>query len=125
MAGRGTDIPLGPGVAERGGLHLISCQHNAARRIDRQLIGRSARQGDPGSAETYLALDRPRIGRLIPRWFRAAIGEHGMTRPAWLVALIVLAPQWLAERRERARRWDLLKQDKRLEAAASIGAAAE
>ena len=125
MAGRGTDIPLGPGVAERGGLHLISCQHNAARRIDRQLIGRCARQGDPGSAETYLALDRPRIGRLIPRWFRAAIGEHCMTRPAWLVALIVLAPQWLAERRERAQRWDMLGQDRRREASASIGVAAE
>ena len=125
MAGRGTDIPLGPGVAERGGLHLISCQHNAARRIDRQLIGRCARQGDPGSAETWLALDRPRIGRLFPRWLSGAIGEHGITRPAWLVALIVLAPQWLAERRERAQRWEMLRQDQRLDASPTIGAAAE
>ncbi|HKX43020.1 MAG TPA: prepilin peptidase, partial [Burkholderiaceae bacterium] len=51
MAGRGTDIPLEDGVAELGGLHVICCQLNAARRIDRQLAGRCARQGDPGSVE--------------------------------------------------------------------------
>jgi preprotein translocase subunit SecA len=57
MAGRGTDIALGAGVAERGGLHVISCQANASRRIDRQLIGRCGRQGDPGTYRQYLALD--------------------------------------------------------------------
>jgi preprotein translocase subunit SecA len=61
MAGRGTDIVLAPGVAACGGLHVIVCQHNDARRIDRQLIGRGARQGDPGSAETWLAADHPRL----------------------------------------------------------------
>jgi preprotein translocase subunit SecA len=57
MAGRGTDIALAPGVAAAGGLHVLCCQHNASRRIDRQLQGRSARQGDPGSTETWLALN--------------------------------------------------------------------
>jgi preprotein translocase subunit SecA len=56
MAGRGTDIPLGPGVAAAGGLHVLCCQHNAAPRLDRQLQGRCARQGDPGSTETWLAI---------------------------------------------------------------------
>lgn len=56
MAGRGTDIPLGPGVVAAGGLHVLCCQHNASRRIDRQLQGRCARQGDPGSTETWLAI---------------------------------------------------------------------
>ncbi len=55
MAGRGTDIVLAPGVAAAGGLHVLCCQHNASRRIDRQLQGRCARQGDPGSTETWLA----------------------------------------------------------------------
>ncbi len=50
MAGRGTDIELGPGVAAAGGLHVIGCQDNLSARLDRQLIGRAARQGDPGSA---------------------------------------------------------------------------
>jgi preprotein translocase subunit SecA len=59
MAGRGTDIVLGPGVAERGGLHVLCCQDNASARADRQLVGRAARQGDPGSAEHWHALDAP------------------------------------------------------------------
>lgn len=57
MAGRGTDIKLGHGVAELGGLVVIVTERHDAGRIDRQLIGRCARQGDPGTAETYLALD--------------------------------------------------------------------
>jgi preprotein translocase subunit SecA len=57
MAGRGTDIELGAGVAERGGLHVIGCQDNASARLDRQFIGRAARQGDPGSAEVWHVLD--------------------------------------------------------------------
>jgi preprotein translocase subunit SecA len=57
MAGRGTDIELGAAVAARGGLHVICCQDNTSARLDRQLIGRAARQGDPGSAEVWHALD--------------------------------------------------------------------
>jgi preprotein translocase subunit SecA len=50
MAGRGTDIKLGRGVAQLGGLHVIAAERNESGRIDRQLFGRCARQGDPGSA---------------------------------------------------------------------------
>lgn len=57
MAGRGTDIRLGPGVAELGGLHVICTELHEAARIDRQLIGRCGRQGDPGTYRQYLALD--------------------------------------------------------------------
>jgi len=57
MAGRGTDIVLGPGVAELGGLHVIATELHESQRIDRQLIGRCGRQGDPGSWRQYLALD--------------------------------------------------------------------
>jgi preprotein translocase subunit SecA len=57
MAGRGTDIRLGAGVADLGGLHVICSELHDAARIDRQLIGRSARQGDPGSYRQFLSLD--------------------------------------------------------------------
>ncbi|MBL9129328.1 MAG: preprotein translocase subunit SecA, partial [Verrucomicrobiales bacterium] len=57
MAGRGTDIKLGPGVAEIGGLHVVGTERHESRRIDRQLRGRCARQGDPGSSHFFLALE--------------------------------------------------------------------
>ena len=57
MAGRGTDIGLGPGVPELGGLHVIATEHHESARVDRQLIGRSARQGNPGSYQFFVAAD--------------------------------------------------------------------
>jgi preprotein translocase subunit SecA len=118
MAGRGTDIPLGPGVAERGGLHVICCQHNASPRIDRQLHGRAARQGDPGSMETVLSLQDALLARTYPQWFmgmlRAMTGHAGCL-PAWLGAGVARLPQWLEERRQRGERRMLLDHDQRSE----------
>jgi preprotein translocase subunit SecA len=57
MAGRGTDIVLGPGVADLGGLHILGTERHESRRIDNQLRGRSGRQGDLGSSRFYLSLD--------------------------------------------------------------------
>ncbi len=57
MAGRGTDIVLGDGVTDVGGLHIIGTERHESRRIDNQLRGRSGRQGDPGSSRFYLALE--------------------------------------------------------------------
>ena len=57
MAGRGTDIKLGEGVVERGGLHILGTERHESRRIDNQLRGRSGRQGDPGSSRFYLSLE--------------------------------------------------------------------
>ncbi|MCH7973648.1 MAG: preprotein translocase subunit SecA [Bacteroidetes bacterium] len=57
MAGRGTDIKLGKGVVDRGGLFIIGTERHEARRTDRQLRGRSGRQGDPGSSRFYLSLE--------------------------------------------------------------------
>jgi preprotein translocase subunit SecA len=57
MAGRGTDIKLGPGIADNGGLHVLSTERHESRRIDRQLRGRCARQGDPGSSHFYISLE--------------------------------------------------------------------
>ena len=57
MAGRGTDIQLGPGVAELGGLHVIGTNRHESRRIDNQLRGRAGRQGDPGSSEFFISFE--------------------------------------------------------------------
>ncbi|WP_417293012.1 preprotein translocase subunit SecA [Desulfovibrio porci] len=57
MAGRGTDIVLGEGVVELGGLHILGTERHESRRIDNQLRGRSGRQGDPGSSRFYLSLE--------------------------------------------------------------------
>ncbi|HEX4349709.1 MAG TPA: preprotein translocase subunit SecA [Verrucomicrobiae bacterium] len=57
MAGRGTDIKLGPGIAELGGLHVLGTERHESRRIDRQLRGRCSRQGDPGSSHFFISLE--------------------------------------------------------------------
>ncbi len=57
MAGRGTDIKLGPGVSEIGGLHVLGTERHESRRIDRQLRGRCSRQGDPGSSHFFISLE--------------------------------------------------------------------
>ncbi len=63
MAGRGTDIKLGRGVAKLGGLHVIAVERNESGRIDRQLFGRGARQGDPGSAQAIISLEDEFVSR--------------------------------------------------------------
>ncbi|PKN35164.1 MAG: prepilin peptidase [Deltaproteobacteria bacterium HGW-Deltaproteobacteria-19] len=73
MAGRGTDIILAPGVAERGGLYVIMTERHEAGRIDRQLAGRCGRQGDPGTCEAFLSLEDP----LISEGARGMIGRLG------------------------------------------------
>jgi preprotein translocase subunit SecA len=73
MAGRGTDIRLGEGVAKRGGLHVLNLQLNRSPRQDRQVRGRSARQGDPGSYEHWLSADAIAIQeRRVCRWLANA-----------------------------------------------------
>ena len=75
MAGRGTDIILGEGVASTGGLHVIGTERHDARRIDLQLIGRSGRQGDPGSGQFFLSLEDELVQLHGPRWARRAVGD--------------------------------------------------
>lgn len=77
MAGRGTDIKLGKGIAELGGLHVLATERHEAGRIDRQLFGRSARQGDPGSAQAFVALDDELVRRHAPHASRHLRRVHG------------------------------------------------
>src|SRR5204862_7795191 len=92
MAGRGTDIKLGAGVADLGGLHILGTERHESRRIDRQLRGRSGRQGDPGSTRFYLSLEddlmrlfgAERISTLMQKMGveEGEVIEHGMVTSA-------------------------------------------
>jgi len=121
MAGRGTDIRVDAEVAARGGLHVIACQHNRARRIDRQLSGRTARQGDPGSCERWVSITQP----LFEQSWRALLAWPGLAR--WLARHSLLADllldiaQWRAEHRARAARRALLERERERARALEIG----
>ncbi len=128
MAGRGTDIPLAEGVAECGGLHVICCQHNASRRIDRQLRGRCARQGDPGSVETLLSLEDALIARYVPpRMIQWLQKTQDITRPLphWLGVLLTTIPQYLEERRQRDLRNRMRRSDQQMQQWLAIGGVGE
>lgn len=112
MAGRGTDIELDAAALAAGGLHVISCQNNLSRRLDRQLAGRAGRHGDPGSTERWLLriLDTP------ARPETADIDWIWKSTNAIVVWLRDAAPvrswiQWREERRRAVMRQRLLEQD--------------
>jgi len=117
MAGRGTDIRLGEGIAERGGLHVIATERHEARRIDRQLFGRCGRQGDPGSYEAILSLDdelaRLYLPGILQSEVKTEIEVDQKQTHKWGRWLLRLA-QHRAERRHKQMRRDLLKADDRL-----------
>jgi preprotein translocase subunit SecA len=78
MAGRGTDIKLGPGVADIGGLHILGTERHEARRIDNQLRGRSGRQGDPGSSRFFLSLRDELLAVFAGEWTVKVLGWMGL-----------------------------------------------
>ena len=110
MAGRGTDIELDDAARAAGGLHVLSCQHNPSQRLDRQLAGRAARHGDPGSSEAWLLRDALASENRLdvdssPSW----------TSPIFATPQALTALRWRLwqnreERRRRALRRDLLAQ---------------
>ncbi len=109
MAGRGTDIKLGPGVAQRGGLHVIATDLHESGRIDRQLYGRCGRQGDPGSCEAILASDEDLVSAffpVVPPWLK-----HFDRLPVWLGRMVFTVSQWRAESSHSKARRELLDLD--------------
>jgi preprotein translocase subunit SecA len=107
MAGRGTDIPLGPGVDEAGGLHVISAEPNAARRIDRQLFGRAGRQGARGSHQSLLALDDRMVWDYLPKYMHLLAARYARktaSLPQWLGWAVISVCQRKSERRQREQR---------------------
>jgi preprotein translocase subunit SecA len=127
MAGRGTDIHLGPGVAERGGLHVILTEFHESRRIDRQFFGRCARQGDPGSCEAIVSLDDELYTVYAPG--ATALIARAVIQPAGMSALLHRAlrrlAQYRAERRGAYARVQNLAQDRRLERVLAFSGRAE
>jgi len=111
MAGRGVDIKLEPGVALLGGLHVLATELHEARRIDRQLVGRCGRQGDPGSYEFFLSFE----DEILQRWNRkfAAWLAARVSSSLWLPVFHVA--QRSIERRHLRIRLDLIRYDKHLE----------
>lgn len=122
MAGRGTDIPLGEGVAALGGLHIICCQLNAARRIDRQLAGRCARQGDPGSVEICLSLQTRLLQQNLPRWLIGLLRHRAPVLPGWLARMLFAYVQMLEEGRHFRYRKVLREQAEKMSRQLSFGA---
>jgi preprotein translocase subunit SecA len=111
MAGRGTDIKLAQGIAELGGLVVMICERHDARRIDRQLMGRCARQGDPGVVvellsreDAILRYTRPMFGMLT---------RFAATRP-WIYGMLVSDAQRRIERESARRRISLVQRDEQM-----------
>ncbi len=112
MAGRGTDIRLGPGVTELGGLHVIVSEVHPTHRVDLQLIGRSARQNDPGSAQKF-ACSEDYIFQVYGDWIGRAAERYADRSGEITVDLSaqVRRIQQIAERAQYAARCQLLRND--------------
>ena len=119
MAGRGTDIRLGEGVAELGGLHVVATEHSEARRIDRQLFGRCGRQGDPGTYEAFFSLEDELVtthGTKFLRWPAAALLRSPLPLGGRLVSgMLARQSQRAAERLHARMRRNLMKMDTQME----------
>jgi preprotein translocase subunit SecA len=118
MAGRGTDIALTPEVAQRGGLHVVCARVGESRRVDRQLLGRCGRQGDPGSFETIVSLEDPCFEHNLPlrlfQWARNRALQAGILSPR--ITGVLLWSVWFSEeRRAEVGRRALLDLEQHLE----------
>ncbi len=117
MAGRGTDIALGEGVASVGGLHVILTEYHESPRIDRQLFGRCARQGDPGVCQAIVALDDEifrQHGGPEHALLRKVFGTRPQAVQPW-VQRCRRAAQSRAEAMHARTRRDTLRQDRDLD----------
>ncbi|EAR51228.1 translocase [Oceanicola granulosus HTCC2516] len=111
VAGRGTDIALGEGVRELGGLHVILTEYHESSRIDRQLYGRAGRQGDPGTTEAIVSREDELFTRYTPRLLRLARAA----RMPLLDTLMRRTAQSRAEREHAITRREQVRLDKQLE----------
>ncbi|MFI4889022.1 MAG: hypothetical protein ACHQIL_00670 [Steroidobacterales bacterium] len=126
MAGRGTDIPLDPALVELGGLHVVLTEWHESSRIDRQLFGRCARQGDPGSCRAIVSLEDEIIQRHGPgvaRWI-ARRWPTGVP-PQWAVSLLRNRVQAMAERVNAAQRHATMQHDRQMQTQLAFSGIAE
>ena len=117
MAGRGTDIRLGPGVSARGGLHVILTEFHDSRRVDRQLFGRCARQGDRGSCGAIVSLEDDIYTVYAGAATRVVqeLWQRGTQPPVSVFALLKWLAQAAAEWQGAAARVENVKTDRRLD----------
>ena len=123
MAGRGTDIKLGRGIAQLGGLHVIATERHESGRIDRQLFGRCARQGDRGSVQAYISTEDELLRRFVPQILRRrleAAVRSGIPAAGFLAHQAILQAQRAAQRLAFRQRRNVLKMDTWLEEALSF-----
>ncbi len=115
MAGRGTDIVLGPGVARLGGLHVVGTERHESRRIDNQLRGRCGRQGDPGSSRFFLSFDDELLRLFMGEWVLRMLNmlgyEEGMAIEDRRVSRGIERAQKKVEERNFGIRKNLLEYD--------------
>ena len=125
MAGRGTDIKLGPGVAQAGGLHVVGTERHEAIRIDRQLLGRAGRQGDPGSGQMFLSMEDKILEALGPERFHRLrdMGRAGGTGDWNMYRKLFVIAQKKTERKHYRQRLDLMHYERqRKELLGDLGA---
>jgi preprotein translocase subunit SecA len=123
MAGRGTDIKLGKGVAELGGLHIMATERHESRRVDRQLLGRAGRQGDAGSGQVFVSVEDEIIQRYLPRPLQAALRRIVRSRPAgWpkMASAAFALAQYKAQQLSYRQRQTVLRSDTWLEESLSF-----
>ena len=109
MAGRGTDIKLGEGVAACGGLHIVGTQRHESRRVDNQLRGRTGRQGDPGSSRFYVSFEDDIMRRFAPDWLPGMMGKLGMDEGVPLESKMVTRAIETAQSKVEAYHFDIRK----------------
>ena len=108
MAGRGTDIILGEGVPELGGLHIIGTERHESRRIDNQLRGRAARQGDPGSTQFFISIEDD-LMRMFGTNIMSVMDKLGMDDTMPIESRMVSRSIETAQRRVESRNFDIRK----------------
>jgi preprotein translocase subunit SecA len=109
MAGRGTDIVLGSGVKELGGLHIIGTERHESRRIDNQLRGRAGRQGDPGSSQFYISLEDDLMRLFGGDNIAGLMDKLGMDDSVPVESVIVSRSIETAQKRVENRNFDIRK----------------
>ena len=109
MAGRGTDIKLGEGVAANGGLHIMGTDRHDSRRIDNQLRGRAGRQGDPGSSRFFVSFEDDLMRRFAPDWLPGMMTKLGMEEGQPLESRMVSRAIETAQSKVEAHNFDIRK----------------
>lgn len=113
LAGRGTDIRLGPGIAALGGLHVIVADCHESPRMTRQLIGRCGRQGEPGSSQRFISAEDPVVLR-YGSWLAAFLRRYARSDGELLrdLSASIQRIQRTAERADFAARCALMRRDR-------------